>query len=288
MNQLPIKVIVLTFNSEDSIAQVLDSCLQLSTDFLVVDSFSTDKTVDIARSYNCEVVQHEFENYSRQRNWAQNYASLDDSQWVLHLDSDEILSDQLAISIQKEFHSKLQNVDGYLFRRLPHFLGQPIKYGHLHPNWHLRLFRSGKGKCEDRLYDQHFIVNGSTKQLSGWLLDLQITSIDRWTATHNRWSSLEAQEIFNRTKRQPKDSTLQAKLWGDSRMQKRWLKNNVWYRLPLLLRPFIFFVYSYFIKLGFLDGRIGLIHSVLQAFWFRFLVDVKILELNKKSRWTNL
>ena len=275
-----IVAIILTFNSENSIAKVIDSCKDIVFRILVVDSFSSDQTVDIATSSGCEIVKHEFDNYSKQRNWAQAYADLKSTDWVLHLDSDEIISPELAQSIQQAITEDSQEIDGYLVRRLSYFLGHPIKYGHINPSWHLRLFKASKGFCEDRLYDQHFVVLGKTKQLKGFLLDLQLTSIENWTASHNRWSSAEALEILLKSEAENNQvKTLPASLQGDLRMQKRWLKNNLYYRSPLLLRVFIFFIYSYFLRLGFLDGKTGLIYHVLQAFWFRFLTDSKIIEM---------
>ena len=275
-----IVAIILTFNSENSITKVIDSCRNIVFRILVVDSSSSDQTVNIATSLGCEVVNHEFDNYSKQRNWAQAYADLESTDWVLHLDSDEIISPELAQSIQQAITENSQEIDGYLVRRLSYFLGHPIKYGHINPSWHLRLFKASKGFCEDRLYDQHFVVLGKTKQLKGFLLDLQLTSIENWTASHNRWSSAEALEILLKSEAENNQvKTLPASLQGDLRMQKRWLKNNLYYRSPLLLRVFIFFIYSYFLRLGFLDGKTGLIYHVLQAFWFRFLTDSKIIEM---------
>lgn len=275
-----IVAIILTFNSEISIAKVIDSCKNIVFRILVVDSFSSDQTVDIAVSLGCEVVKHEFDNYSKQRNWAQAYANLEPTDWVLHLDSDEIISTELAESIQQVSAENSQEIDGYLVRRLSYFLGHPIKYGHINPSWHLRLFKASRGSCEDRLYDQHFLVPGKTKKLKGFLLDLQLTTIENWTASHNRWSSAEALEVFFKSEAEKnQDKTLPASLQGDLRMQKRWLKNNLYYRSPLLLRVFIFFIYSYFLRLGFLDGKTGLIYHVLQVFWFRFLTDCKIIEM---------
>lgn len=275
-----IVAIILTFNSENSIAKVIDSCKNIVFRILVVDSFSSDQTVDIAVSLGCEVVKHEFDNYSKQRNWTQAYADLEPTDWVLHLDSDEIISTELAESIQQVIAENSQEIDGYLVRRLSYFLGHPIKYGHINPSWHLRLFKASKGFCEDRLYDQHFVVPGKTKKLKGFLLDLQVTTIENWTASHNRWSSAEALEVFFKSEAEKNQAkTLPASLQGDLRMQKRWLKNNLYYRSPPLLRVFIFFIYSYFLRLGFLDGKTGLIYHVLQAFWFRFLTDSKIIEM---------
>jgi hypothetical protein len=159
-------------------------------------------------------------------------------------------------------------------------MNHPIRYGHINPSWHLRLFRAGKGACEDRLYDQHFVVPGKTQALQGLLLDKQVTTLERWTAAHNRWSTAEAQEVFAAmAQAESGGNLLQASLRGDIRMKKRWLKNRIWYRCPLFIRPLLFFLYSYLLRLGFLDGRAGLVYHVLQAFWFRFLVDAKILEM---------
>ena len=278
---LKLLAIILTFNSETSITKVIESCRQIADRILVVDSFSSDQTVNLATSLGCEVVQHKFENYSSQRNWAQVYAKLEPENWVFHIDSDEIISPELAQSICMAIADAPEEIDGYLIRRLSYFLKHPIKFGHINPSWHLRLFKASKGFCEERLYDQHFVVRGKTKHLQGLLLDLQLTTIENWTASHNRWSSAEALEVFLQAQTEKiQDQTLPASLQGDLRMQKRWLKNNLYYRSPPLLRAFLFFIYSYFFRLGFLDGQAGLIYHILQAFWFRFLTDSKIIEMH--------
>ncbi|AFY69920.1 glycosyl transferase family 2 [Thalassoporum mexicanum PCC 7367] len=283
---LNIVAIILTFNSQEAIAQVIESCQGLVSRVFVVDSFSTDNTIEIVESLGCELVQHKFANYSQQRNWAQANANLEPDDWVLHLDSDEMLSPELAkaiVQVKATYHATNQDVEGYLMQRLSYFLGQPIKYGHINPSWHLRLYRADRGFCEERLYDQHFVVPGKTQKLEGLLLDLQLTTIERWTAAHNRWSSAEAIEQIKQWQGQVEqdgDRVLSGKLLStDWRMQKRWVKNNVWKRVPLFWRSFIFFFYSYFLRLGFLDGKAGLVYHVLQAFWFKFLIDAKILEI---------
>jgi len=273
--------IILTYNSEASVSQVIQSCKDFTSRYLVVDSFSSDKTISIVECFGCEVVQHKFENYSKQRNWAQEHANLKPDDWVLHVDSDEVVSAELAQSIHQAVSTDDRQYSGYLMQRLSYFLGKPIRFGHINPSWHLRLFKASQGFCEDRLYDQHYVVGGETKKLQGLLLDLQLITLEQWTASHNRWSSAEAQEIYSQLNQSKIDTSrsLPASLKGDPRMQKRWLKNNIWYRSPVLLRAFIYFTYSYFIRLGFLDGKVGLIYHVLQSFWFRFLVDSKIIEM---------
>jgi len=278
-------VIILTYNSAASISKVIASCSCFALRILVVDSFSNDQTAELARSAGCEVVAHAFENYSLQRNWAQQHAELSANDWVLHLDSDEVVSEELAESIKRVL-SRSASVDGFLIRRLSYFMGSPIRFGHINPSWHLRLFRASKGMCEDRNYDQHFIVPGKTEKLKGLLLDLQLISIETWIASHNRWSTAEAEQITSGSKsmRDAKGRVLKEDLTGDIRMKKRWMKNQIYYRFPLLFRSFVFFLYSYFLRLGFLDGKVGLIYHFLQAFWFRFLVDAKIIEKNMKNR----
>lgn len=274
--------IVLTFNSEAMLAEVVAALRQVADRVLVVDSYSTDRTEEIARSLGCEWVQHPFENYSAQRRWAQDYASLGPDDWVLHVDSDEIISPELAESIKTALESGAPGLDGFLMRRLHHFWGKPIRYGHMNPSWHLRLYRAGKGQCEDRLYDQHFVCSGQTARLKGNLLDMQAVDLERWTATHNRWSTAEAQEVLRQSK--PQGPVLEGRLAGDTRERKRWVKQHLWYKLPLFLRAYLFFVYSYVFKLGFLDGRVGLVYHTLHAFWFRFLVDAKIEEARRTKR----
>ncbi len=264
-------IVILTFNSARTINEVVSSCRHLSEKILVVDSYSKDDTVKIARSLGCKVLQHTFKDYSTQRNWAQQKVR---TQWVLHLDSDEIISKKLADSIQAAFSKKSDN-DGYLMKRLTYFMGKPIRFGHMNPNWHLRLFKVKTGYCEDRLYDQHFIAKGNLARLDGYILDVPKKSVEEWIDNHNRWSTAEAEELLSGNSL---CKSLPGKLNKDPRIRKRLIKNNVYYRLPPLVRPFIFFGYSYIVRLGFLDGRAGFIYSILQSFWFRFLVDVKILE----------
>jgi glycosyltransferase involved in cell wall biosynthesis len=278
---LRLTVIILSFNSEGSLQQVIDSVVALSPRIVVVDSFSTDRTSDIAAAAGCDFVQHAFEHYAAQRNWAQAHAALAPDDWVLHLDADEVASAEMRASITDVIANP--TADGYLVRRLTYFLGQPIRHGYMNPSWHLRLYRAGKGRCENRLYDQHFIIDCPTGKLNGILHDLQLISVERWITTHNRWSTAVAAEDCA-AKRGVQGDVLKATLRGDPRMRKRWFKENLYGRAPLLLRAMVIFIYGYVFRLGFLDGRIGLIYHVLHAFWFRFVIDAKIIEQQLQER----
>ena len=269
---MSISVIILTFNSENTIASTLESVLKISDDIHVVDSYSTDKTLEICEKYPVNVIKHEFLNYGAQRNWAIDNLALK-YEWELHLDSDERLSDELIDQLNSLKNCFPESVHGYHIPRLVYFMGRPIKYGGMFPIWHLRLIRHGQGRCEERQYDQHFYVTGPSRRLSGIMIDNIAMSLSEWTARHNRWSDAEVMEMLgNRT-----EGRIQGRLAGTPVQKKRLLRH--WYnRSPLFIRPFLLFFYRYFIRLGFLCGKEGLIFFILQTFWFRFLIDAKLYE----------
>jgi hypothetical protein len=142
------------------------------------------------------------------------------------------------------------------------------------PTWHLRLFRTGSGRCEDRKYDQHFLLKcGTTAKLPGVMVDDIRMPLSEWTARHNRWADGEVAEMTAGES----EGRLQPDAFGNPAQRKRYLRQK-YDRLPLFARPFLLFVYRYLFRLGFLDGTEGFIFWVLQTFWFRFLVDAKIWE----------
>lgn len=272
-------IVILTFNSELSIAATIQSAASLSDDIHIVDSFSTDSTLEIVRDFGVNLVQHTFENYGAQRNWAIDTLPLKHP-WQLHLDSDECLSPELLREIESLPEEAVFN--GFFLPRMMTFLGRPIRHGGLCPTWHMRLFRSGMGRCEARRYDQHFYVTaGPTAQLKGIMIDDLRMSLTEWTARHNRWSSAEVDElsVFH------SDGRIKGKVAGNPVERKRYLR-GLYNRTPLFVRPFALFFYRYFLRLGFLDGPEGFIFYVLQTFWFRFLVDAKIFEITR-SRHKN-
>ena len=264
-------VIILTFNSEDTLSATLNSARQISDEIFVVDSFSTDGTVEIARRLQASVVQHSFENYGAQRNWAIDNLPITRA-WQLHLDSDEKLDTQLIQAIcalpEQSEHS------GYFLPRYLRFLGRELRHGGMSPTWHLRLFRTGSGRCEDRKYDQHFLLKtGTSGRLPGAMIDDIRMPLSEWTARHNRWSDGEVAEL----NAAETSGRVVPDLRGNPAEQKRFLRKQ-YDRMPLFVRPFALFIYRYFFRLGFLDGTEGMIFWVLQTFWFRFLVDAKIWE----------
>ena len=270
---LDLTIVVLTHNEELNIPECLKSLQPLGCKVLVVDSGSTDRTRQIARETGAEVFEHPFQNYGAQRNWAQ--ASLPIStEWVLHIDADERLTTELCASIGRALGDPDDRTNGFLLRRRAVFMGRWIKHGGVYPTYHARLFRKDRGRCEDRLYDQHYVVQGKVERLSGDMID-NTAELSAWTVRHSRWAEMEARELLAGGNQQGR---LAGKLLGTPIERKRWQRERIYNRLPLLIRPFLYFVYRYFLRLGFLDGRQGLVFHFLQGWWYRFLVDALILE----------
>lgn len=264
-------VVLLSFNSEDTLGATLAAAKRVSDEIFVVDSFSTDGTVELARSCGATVVQHEFEHYGAQRNWAIDHLPISKS-WQLHLDADELMDDQLVAAIlalpDEPEHA------GYFLPRYLRFLGRVLRHGGMSPTWHLRLFRTGAGRCEDRKYDQHYLLkNGTSGKLQGAMIDDIRMPLSEWTTRHNRWADGEVAELFNGETA----GRVEPNAHGNPAERKRYLRQK-YQRMPLFARAFALFLYRYFCRLGFLDGTEGLIFWVLQTFWFRFLIDAKIWE----------
>lgn len=269
-----ISAIILTYNSAASIARTIEAARLVSDDIHVVDSFSGDDTVAICEALGCHVVQRAFANYADQRNWAIDNLQLA-YDWQLHLDADEELEADLAAAIKNIDFSRCPH-DGFIVGRKIVFMGRTLRFGVLNKTWHLRLFANGKARCEDRLYDQHFVSpSGAIGRIDAYLLDHQEQSLSEWTLRHNKWSDLESNEILRGSKYQK--GVVAPALFGTVIERKRYAKSK-YYMMPLFFRSFGYFLYRYILRGGFLDGHEGLVFHVLQGFWFRFLVDAKIYE----------
>ena len=277
--QTNLTVIVLTHNEELNIEECLRSLVPLKCRIVVVDSGSSDKTLEIIQNHKVEIYNHEFNNYGDQRNWAQQNTGIE-TDWVLHIDADERLNKLLCENIINVLMDNSNSeIDGYLISRRTIFMGKFIRYGGHYPVYHNRMFRIAKGMCETRLYDQHFIVDGIVEKLSGDIIDVT-DDLDDWFNRHMKWAEMEAEQILGKNK---KNKLVESKLGGTSIERRRWMKNNLYYKMPLFLRCLIYFGYRYFVRLGVLDGYKGLIFHFLHGFWYRFKVDTCILK--KKLNW---
>lgn len=280
--KIPVTAIILTYNEEKNIKDCLISVSDLVDQVIIVDSFSTDSTLAIVNSFEVDVFQNPFVNYSVQRNWALQNTPVR-NEWVLNIDSDHRVTTELAEELRQKFAKDIpESIKGFVVSRRTMFLGKWIRYGGHYPTYHAVLFRKGFGQCEDRLYDQHFKVEGHVEKLKGDVIDLITESLTTFTARHNKWSDLEALEQYQGTLRN-NEKLISGSFRGDPIQKRRYLK-NIYDRFPLFVRPFVYFFIRYFLRLGFLDGKAGLIFHFLQCFWFRFLIDAKIWELKKSKK----
>ena len=280
MPELSLSVVVLTLNEEKNLPACLESVTGLTREIFVVDSGSTDATKAIAERYGARFLSHPFETHARQWSWALSEASMA-SDWVLALDADQRLTPELEREIERTLSGSAVAADGYYLRRRQIFRGKWIRHGGYYPKYLLKLFRRAAVSTDgsDRV-DHHFHVAGRTARLGEDLLEdnRNESSISDWTAKHVRYARLQAIEEIERIGSQRPGSLIGS---PDARVElfKRW-----WRRAPLFVRPFAYFLYRYLLRLGFLDGKEGLIFHFLQGCWYRFLVDVNIDELRRSER----
>ena len=232
-----VALIIVARDAEATVPRCIASVRSLVESVLVVDSFSTDKTVQVARQLGAVVLQRSFSSYSDQRNWASEHVP-PGTDWILHLDSDEYLTPELACEIGRQLSQPPDLTTGFLMRRRIVFLGREIRHGGMGSTWHLRMYRVKRGSCEDRRYDQHFIADGPVQRLRGFFVDDNPASLEQWVNRHNHWSTAEAEEVLNPS---PGARRVKPELIGSPINRKRWLKDRVWSRLPVLWRPFAYF-----------------------------------------------
>ncbi len=267
-------VIILTRDESRHIERCLDSVRGIATRMVVVDSGSRDATCALAAAAGAEVVSHGWTNYAQQFNWGIDHGG-DNGGWTMRLDADEVVSPDLATSIAAFMATAAADIAGATIDRGMHFLGRRIRWGGMFPTQVIRLWRTGRGRVENRWMDEHVVVDGAVVHIAGEITDINLNSIGWWTDKHNGYATREAIDQLNRA------ATPAAGDMGAEARRKRWIKDHVYARLPLGLRPLLYFGYRYIILLGFLDGWQGLAFHGLQGFWYRFLVDAKIAELRR-------
>lgn len=281
---MPITVIILTLNEERHIARAISSVKGISERIVVVDSGSTDSTVTIAKHLGADVLHHTFVNQAVQFNWALSQLP-ENTDWVMRLDADEYLEPALAHEISCKLPGLRPEIHGVCIPRRIAFLGKVIRHGGLFPIWVLRIFRYGKGRCENRWMDEHILIAGKATQFeSGELIDDNHNSLSWWIQKHNAYACREAIEVLNLEHGFMSYENFSKNLSTKQASNKRWMKENIYNRLPGGLRALVYFLYRYVLKFGFLDGREGAVFHVLQGFWYRYLVDAKLLEVRLYMR----
>ncbi len=277
--------IVLAFNEEQHLPRLMKSLQPLGADVIVVDSGSTDSTIDIAQKSGAHVITNPFENHPKQWDFALRNIEIK-TPWVVCLDSDHILLPELVNRLANFTDATVdRSVNGIYFNRKNYFKGKWIKHGGYFPKYLLKMFRVGFGHSDlNENMDHRFVVSGKTIIWNdGYLKEenLKENKISFWIEKHNRYSDLVAEEEIERRNTQ-RVQGVKPMFFGSPDQRIAYYK-SIWWRMPLFIRPVLYFVYRYFFQLGFLDGKQGMIFHYLQGFWFRFIVDVKIYELKKKN-----
>jgi glycosyltransferase involved in cell wall biosynthesis len=282
-----LSVVILTYNEEKHIARCIESLLPITRDIFIVDSYSTDRTVEIATALGAKVYQNKWPgNHAIQFQWGLDNCPIA-TEWVMKMDSDEYILPELADEIHHKIDRLEDSTAGIYIKRRVNFMDRWIKHGSYYPIWLLRIWRYKQGKIEERWMDEHIkLSSGNTVQFENDLVDDNKNNLSWWTEKHNNYATREAVDILNILHGFIKYDEVEPNLWGTQEQRKRWLKIR-YASLPLFVRPVLYFHWRYFFKLGFLDGRQGLVWHFLQGFWYRFLVDAKIYQIHHIAKKEN-
>lgn len=283
-NILNLSVIILTYNEELNLPDCLSSLHPLGVPVFVVDSGSTDATIQIAREFGAYHTQHPFESHAKQWCWALEHLPLA-TDWILGLDADQRLTPELVHELRGMFNGRTpSDCVGFYINRRQIFRGRWIRHGGYYPKYLLKLFDRRAVYLDDNdLVDHHFCVKGPTRILRGDLLEAnrKEDAITFWIEKHNRYARRLAQEELARQLISQPPLNIR-RVWGTPDDRTLVLK-QIWRKLPLYLRPTLYFIYRYFFRLGFLDGKQGFIFHFLHGFWFRLLVDINLDELRQQQ-----
>lgn len=280
---LDLTVIILTKNEENNLEKCILSLRNIAKRVVIVDSFSTDGTVELAKRLGADVYQNPWVDHATQINWALQNVDLDTT-WAMRLDADEELPPELVQEMEQKLPQLGPQVCGVELRRRIYFMGRWIRHGGVYPTILLRIFRVGHCICEQKVMDEHLVLtDGETVRFSHDLIDHNNKPLVWWIGKHNWYSDLEMNDYLSQMQELEAGSVVRSRLFGNQAERKRWLKYVVYYHTPLMRRAHWYFIYRYIFRLGFLDGKEGLIFHFLQGYWYRFLVDAKIFEQSKKK-----
>lgn len=274
-----ISVIILTFNEELHIKRCIESVNEIAKDIFIVDSFSTDNTTEIADSLGAKVFKNKWENnYAKQFNWALDNLPIT-TKWVLRLDADEYLTPELQKEIKEGLPHLTEDINGIVFKRRHIFLDKWIKRG-TYPVKLLRLFKYKKAICEQRWMDEHIVLlEGTSVEFENDFVDHNLNNLTWWTAKHNGYAIREAIDLLDIELGLIENKNANVKLSPQAAHKRQ--KKYRYARQPLFVRSFLYFIYRYIFKLGFLEGKEGFLWHFLQGWWYRTLVDAKIFEIKR-------
>ena len=279
MTEPSITALILSFNEELHIRRCIERLMPLCERVVLIDSYSTDRTVEIARELGAEVIQNPFRSHADQFDWGMRHAQVT-SDWTLRMDSDEFLEPVAQAEIRDVLPTLGPEVTGVDFRRKVYFRGRWIRYGGYYNTILTRLWRTGKAEIEHRWMDERILLlEGDRIWLKrGDLVDENLNDIGWWVNKHNGYATKRMIDFLNLEYRM---FATDDRLGESKRLADRWKqfsKNGIYARAPLYLRAMLYFFQRYVLQLGFVDGKLGFLWHFMQAFWYHMLIDAKIEE----------
>ena len=277
---LDISVIILTYNEEKHIRRCIENVISFAKEVFIIDSFSTDKTLEIAKEYDIvKILHNKWENnHAKQFNWGLKYAPIT-TEWVLRLDADEYLLPELIQELCEKLPSFASEITGILLNRRYIFMDKWIRGG-IYPAKLLRLFRYGKGICERRMMDEHIqLLEGYAVEFKYDMVDENLNNLSWILHKMVNYAIREAVDLLDIEMGLTNVGEFDAdKNIGKEAHSKRMMKHK-YVHMPLFWRAFAFFCYRYIFRGGFKDGKIGFLFHFMYSWWYRMLVDAKILEI---------
>lgn len=273
-DKLPITIVILTKNEQEVIIDAINSAISDYSEIIIIDSYSNDKTVQIAHEAGVKVVQNEFIGFASQRNYALSQLKIS-TEWIFFLDADERISQELTLELRDIFSCHIQREVGMFYmRRKDYFQGRWIKHSSGYPTWFGRLCRTGSVYVA-REINEEYHCTGTTVRLKSHLIHYPFAKgLSNWLDRHNRYSNSEAMA-------KAKGEVINYKLIfsNDPGLRRKGLK-QIYMRLPF--RPLVSFLYLFIIKFGFLDGLQGLRYALLRSF-YELMISIKTQELLEKN-----
>ena len=281
-----ITAIIMTKNEEVNIAKCIRSIKPVVKRIIVVDSGSSDGTVDVAKDLGAEIMVNKMEPFvqSKQFRYAMEHADIT-TKWVFRIDADEELTPGSSKEIEDICNANGDtDINGIVVRFEVNFMGRAIRHGGVYPLRKLLVFKYGKGNIEERFMDEHIVLfEGRSVELSGDSLHHDDKGLSAWIDKHNSYSTREMQDYFNSLRSSSSTGLDRAHNLDAKARFKRFLRWKIYYKLPAGFRAWAYYFYRYYVRMGFLDGREGKIFCFMQAYWYRFLVDAKIYEAKQKT-----
>lgn len=271
--------IIMTKNEEKNIVDCLESMRDFAKRCVVIDCGSIDSTVELAKEHGADVYDHEFEYYAKQFNWGLENCDID-TEWIVRLDADERFPKELKEEIEQLINdNKDKPMNGISIEADLFFLGRCMKHG-IRNKCKMMMFKRACGKIEDRRRDAHSVISeGYSVMTKHHFIHYDFKDIDNYIKKYNWYATREMMDYIDFLNGQDAIVNTDKRI-----LAQRKKKFGFYYKAPMFFRCWAWFLYNYIFRLGFLDGKEGLVFAFLECYWYRFVVDSKIYEYQKMGK----